>query len=124
MSTPAPIRIATRASALALWQANHVAGLLRAVVPERGVEIVHVTTTGDANQTSALSALGGFGLFTREVQRAVLDGRGDLAVHSLKDLPTESAEGLALACVPEREETSDALVVPRGNDTIRTLADL
>lgn len=124
MTSSAPIRIATRASALALWQANYVAGRIRSVAPERVVEIVHVTTSGDANQTAALSALGGFGLFTREVQNALRDGRGDLAVHSLKDLPTEQAEGLSLAAVPEREETADALVLARDNHSVHTLDDL
>jgi len=124
MSTSAPIRIATRASALALWQANYVAGLLKTAAPQRPVEIVHITTTGDANQTGALSALGGFGLFTREVQNALRDGRGDLAVHSLKDLPTELTAGLSLAAVPEREETADALVLPRGNTAVKSLEEL
>lgn len=114
MSTPAPrtIHVATRASRLALWQAEHVAGLLRAAAPAATVELVHVTTAGDRDQTGALRSFGGIGVFTREVQRAVLDGRADLAVHSLKDLPTESALGLVLAAVPERETTSDAVVLP------------
>jgi hydroxymethylbilane synthase len=106
-----PIRIATRASRLALWQAEHVAGLLRACAPHATVEVVHVTTVGDRDQTVQLSSFGGVGVFTREVQKAVLDGRADIAVHSLKDLPTESAAGLVLAAVPEREETPDALVL-------------
>jgi hydroxymethylbilane synthase len=109
-----PIRIATRASRLALWQANHVAGLLRASAPHLAVEVVHVTTTGDRDQTGRLSEFGGLGVFTREVQKAVLEGHADLAVHSLKDLPTESAAGLVLAAVPARERTADALVLPAG----------
>ncbi len=109
---PQPIRIATRASRLALWQAEHVAGLLRACTPQPDVEIVHVTTAGDQNQAQNLVSFGGVGVFTREVQKAVLDRRADVAVHSLKDLPTDSAAGLALAAVPEREETADALVLP------------
>lgn len=106
------VRIATRASRLALWQAEHIAALLRAAAPETPVELVHVSTSGDRDQIGALRSFGGVGVFTREVQRAVLDGRADLAVHSLKDLPTESAAGLVLAAVPERETTSDALVLP------------
>ncbi len=109
-----PVRIATRASRLALWQANHVAGLVRRVAPHLAVEVVHVTTTGDRDQTGRLSAFGGLGVFTREVQKAVLDGHADLAVHSLKDLPTEPAAGLVLAAVPAREDTADALVLPAG----------
>jgi hydroxymethylbilane synthase len=118
-----PIRIATRSSALALWQANHVAGLLRQAEPGREVELVHVSTLGDQNQVNALASFGGMGVFTREVQKAVLDGRADLAVHSLKDLPTELSPGLILAAVPEREETDDALVVG-GDRSIQILADL
>ena len=109
---PRPIRIATRASRLAVWQAEHVAQLLRAAAPDVPVELLHVTTVGDRDQTARLSAFGGLGVFTREVQKAVLDGTADIAVHSLKDLPTESAIGLVLAAVPAREETADALVLP------------
>jgi hydroxymethylbilane synthase len=87
---------------------------LRAAAPHLAVEIVHVTTTGDRDQTGRLSAFGGLGVFTREVQKAVLDGHADLAVHSLKDLPTEAAAGLVLAAVPAREETADSLVLPAG----------
>ena len=91
-------------------------------------ELVHVSTIGDRDQREPLSAFGGVGVFTREVQRAVLDGRADLAVHSLKDLPTEPAEGLRLAAVPEREARFDALVLPAGvgfgGDPVVTLASL
>lgn len=110
------IRIATRASNLALWQANHVADLQRAAVPHITVEIVHVTTTGDTDQIEPLRSFGGMGVFTREVQKAVLDGRADIAVHSLKDLPTETAVGLSLAAVPERADTADALVLPKASN--------
>lgn len=111
-STPQPVRIATRRSNLALWQAEHVAGLLRAARPNIHVELVHVVTEGDRDQQTPLASLGGTGVFTREVQRAVLDGRADLAVHSLKDLPTASAEGLTLAGVPARASAVDLLVLP------------
>lgn len=117
-AAPRTVRIATRASRLALWQAEHVASLLKLAAPEVVVEIVHVTTSGDQDQTGALSSFGGLGVFTREVQRAVLDGQADLAVHSLKDLPTESAAGLCLAAVPHREETADALVLPTGSPSL------
>ena len=123
--TAAPLRIATRASGLALWQANHVADLLRAAAPNHGVELVHVTTTGDRDQTGPLSQIGTLGVFTREVQAAVLDGRADIAVHSLKDLPTEPVEGLVLAAVPERAVVFDALVLPaahRGPVSLAALA--
>jgi hydroxymethylbilane synthase len=106
------IRIATRSSQLALWQANHVAQLLRGVSPDRIVELVHVSTAGDRNQSEPLHKLGSFGLFTREVQKYVQDGRADLAVHSLKDLPTDAEHGLTLAAVPERGSMFDVLVLP------------
>jgi hydroxymethylbilane synthase len=75
---------------------------------------VHVSTLGDRDRSESIAAFGGIGVFTREVQRAVLDGRADLAVHSLKDLPTESADGLTLAAVPVRAPRLDALVLPAG----------
>jgi hydroxymethylbilane synthase len=108
------LRIATRHSALALWQARHVQHLLTAAHPKLDVHLVEVTTTGDRVVSQPLRDFGGQGAFTREVQTAVLDGRADLAVHSLKDLPTEPAPGLALAAVPAREVTDDALVLPLG----------
>jgi hydroxymethylbilane synthase len=106
------LRIATRASQLALWQANFVAGRLKLLDPDQGVELVHVTTTGDRVRDASLSALGGVGVFTREIQQALLDDRADLAVHSLKDLPTVVTEGLSLTAVPERASPYDALVLP------------
>jgi hydroxymethylbilane synthase len=99
------IRIATRASALARWQAERVGALLG-----RDVEYVLVSTTGDRDQTSELHAIGGLGVFTKEVQQAVLDGRADVAVHSAKDLPTATPPGLELATIPERADPRDALV--------------
>jgi hydroxymethylbilane synthase len=99
------IRVATRASALARWQAQRVGGRLG-----RDVEYVLVTTTGDRDQTSELHAIGGQGVFTKEVQQAVIDGRADIAVHSAKDLPTATPPGLVLASVPERADPRDALV--------------
>lgn len=116
------IRIASRASQLALWQAHYVADRLRAADPEIVVEILEVSTTGDRDRFSALSQMGGQGVFTREVQAALLDGRADLAVHSLKDLPTLPTAGLTLAGVPERAPRFDALVLPQGR--VGTLADL
>lgn len=107
------IRIATRASQLAQWQANHVASLLTAAFPGMAVEMVHVSTTGDRVQSKALSSIG-VGVFTREVQAAVLDRRADIAVHSLKDLPTESTPELILTAVPQREVRWDAFVLPAG----------
>jgi len=110
--TVRPIRIATRSSRLALWQAEYVASLLAAAVPEVPVEIIHVSTLGDRDLSAPLSSLGVFGVFTREVQRVVLDGKADLAVHSLKDLPTDHVEGLCLGAVPVRGPVFDTLVMP------------
>lgn len=107
-----PLRIATRASRLALWQARHVAGLLEQACPQRGVELVEVSTSGDRDRNQSLQQLGGAGVFTKEIQRAVLECRADVAVHSLKDLPTERAEGLILAAVPARAAANDVLVLP------------
>src|SRR5581483_9380523 len=101
----AGLRIATRGSRLALWQAERVAGLLGA-----DAELVIVSTTGDQRADVPIWTIGGTGVFVKEVQQAVLDGRADLAVHSAKDLPSETAAGLRLAAVPERADPRDALV--------------
>ncbi len=111
------LRAATRGSALARWQTDAVAALLRAVDPTVEVEVVVVETQGDRRLDVPIWELGGKGVFAKEVQAAVLDGRADLAVHSAKDLPSGTVPGLALACVPERADPRDALV---GS----TLADL
>jgi hydroxymethylbilane synthase len=105
--SPSTLRIGTRKSPLATWQAEHVASLLRSY--GFSVELVPITTSGDVLQGS-LTQSGGVGLFTKEIQRALLDNRCDIAVHSLKDLPTEPVDGLCLAAVPEREDPSDCLV--------------
>jgi hydroxymethylbilane synthase len=99
------IRIATRASTLARWQAERVGAALGGAV-----EYVLVTTTGDRDQHSDLHAIGGQGVFTKEVQTAVLAGQADVAVHSAKDLPAITPPGLVLAAVPERADVRDALV--------------
>jgi hydroxymethylbilane synthase len=104
------LRIATRASDLARWQADHVAGLLQGAHEGLRVEIVPVSTEGDERTDVPLSEIGGKGVFVKEVQRAVLSGDADLAVHSAKDLPAITPNGLTLAAVPERGEVRDALV--------------
>ena len=118
------IRIATRKSALALWQAHYLANRLRSLPAAPEVELVPIVTTGDSNQSDALRQFGGTGVFTREVQIAVLDQRADIAVHSLKDLPTQSADGLVLAAVPEREQRCDTLLLPLNVDAVQTLDDI
>jgi hydroxymethylbilane synthase len=102
------LRLGTRASALARWQANWVAAQLIS----RGVEValVPITTRGDAQPHDTIAGVGSPGVFTKELQRALLDEQVDLAVHSLKDLPTDEVAGLCLAAVPERESPYDALV--------------
>ncbi|MFL6207127.1 MAG: hydroxymethylbilane synthase [Acidimicrobiales bacterium] len=104
------IRAATRGSPLARWQAEHVAGLLRGVDPAVEVELVVVDTQADRQLDVPIHELGGKGVFAKEVQAAVLEGRADLAVHSAKDLPAITLPGLALAAVPERGDPRDALV--------------
>jgi hydroxymethylbilane synthase len=108
-----PLRLGTRGSPLALWQANHVADRLRPIADPRPVELVLIETHGDRDQSTALAAMGGFGVFTRAIQQALLDGRADVAVHSLKDLPTIPTDGLALAAVPPRGPAGDAFVSHR-----------
>lgn len=106
--TDRTLRIATRGSDLARWQAHSVASLLG----DR-VELVVVETTGDRLATASIASLGGKGVFVKEVQSAVLDGRADIAVHSAKDLPSQTFAGLTLAAVPERGDARDALVGAR-----------
>ncbi|HIG26121.1 MAG: hydroxymethylbilane synthase [Acidimicrobiales bacterium] len=110
------LRAATRGSALALWQTNRVAELLAHTNPEVQIETVVVETTGDQNQTTPLHQMGGQGVFVKEVQAAVLDGRADFAVHSAKDLPAAATPGLVLAAIPERADPRDVLVGARWAD--------
>lgn len=117
-SSPSSIVIATRESQLALWQAEHVQALLRG----RGhqVELLGMTTKGDQILDRALSKVGGKGLFVKELEVALEEGRADMAVHSLKDVPMELPEGFVLACVMTREDPRDAFVSNR----YATLQDL
>jgi len=101
------IRLGTRQSALALWQADYVSTALRSLGHE--IQLVKIITSGDVS-TTPLGESGGQGVFTKEIQRALLDDRCDLAVHSLKDLPTEVIPELSLVAVPPREDTSDCLL--------------
>jgi hydroxymethylbilane synthase len=123
------LRVATRGSRLARWQADHVVSLLG-----RPAELVIVSTEGDRRPDVELHAIGGQGVFVKDVQRAVLEGRADLAVHSAKDLPSQSADGLVIAAVPARADARDALVGSRladvpeggsiGSDSVRRRAQL
>src|SRR5580692_12714967 len=102
------LRIGSRGSQLALWQANHISALLRARGHEVEIEIIH--TTGDKITDVALAMVGTKGMFTKEIEEALADGRIDLAVHSLKDLPTELDARFTLAAIPPRVDARDAFV--------------
>ncbi|MFZ5503682.1 MAG: hydroxymethylbilane synthase [Pseudomonadota bacterium] len=109
---PAPARlvIASRESALAMWQAEHIRDRLRALYPQTQVSILGMTTQGDQILEVTLSKIGGKGLFVKELETALEDGRADLAVHSLKDVPMNMPDGFVLAAVGEREDPHDAFV--------------
>jgi hydroxymethylbilane synthase len=109
-----PLRIGTRASRLALWQAEHVAALISADGDAPPVELEHISTAGDAQSEIPLWQAGGRAFFTREIDRALLEGRVDVAVHSLKDLPTELDAGLAIAAALKRADPRDALLSASG----------
>jgi len=102
----ARLRIGSRGSQLALWQANHISALLRARGHEVEIEIIH--TTGDKITDVALAKVGTKGMFTKEIEEALAVGRVDLAVHSLKDLPTELPKGFEIAAITERQDPRDA----------------
>ena len=108
--TDSTLRIATRKSPLALWQANHVRDALMARHPELDVELLTMTTQGDKILDTPLAKVGGKGLFVKELEVGMLEGRADLAVHSMKDVPVEFPEGLGLAAVLPREDPRDALI--------------
>jgi hydroxymethylbilane synthase len=104
------LRIGTRKSPLALWQAEHIKDLLERRHPGLAVELVKIMTKGDKILDVSLSQVGGKGLFVKEIEEALLDGRIDLAVHSMKDVPTDLEQGLILAATTEREDPRDAVI--------------
>ncbi|HEX5635218.1 MAG TPA: hydroxymethylbilane synthase, partial [Gemmatimonadales bacterium] len=108
------VRIATRQSPLALWQARHVASLLTQLHPGLECTLVEMSTAGDRFLSAPLSTVGGKGLFVKEIEQSLLDGRADLAVHSLKDMTSVLPAGLLLAAVPKREDPRDAFCSPAG----------
>lgn len=114
------IRIGTRKSPLALAQAEEVARRLQAHWPEQEVELVKITTSGDRFLDRPLADIGGKGLFTKEIEEALLDGSIDIAVHSMKDMPTALPDGLTIGCMLEREDVRDMLII----DGARSLAEL
>lgn len=107
---PSRLVIASRESALAMWQAEHIRDRLRALYPQTSVEILGMTTQGDQILDVTLSKIGGKGLFVKELETALEDGRADLAVHSLKDVPMNMPEGFVLAAIGEREDPHDAFI--------------
>ncbi|CAM3476730.1 hydroxymethylbilane synthase [Parendozoicomonas haliclonae] len=114
------LRIATRQSALALWQAEHVKARLEALYPDLTVELVKMVSRGDVLLDSPLAKIGGKGLFVKELEHALLEGRADIAVHSMKDVPMHFPEGLGLPVICEREDPRDAFV----SNTYGSLDDL
>jgi len=119
-SVPARLIIASRDSRLALWQAGHIQARLATLYPDRRVEILPMTTRGDQIVDRSLAQIGGKGLFVKELETAMQQGRAQLAVHSLKDVPMDLPEGFALAAITARENPCDALVANR----YERLADL
>jgi hydroxymethylbilane synthase len=119
-NVPERLVIATRESQLALWQAEHIRDRLMALYPGMQVELLGMTTQGDQILDSPLSKVGGKGLFVKELEQAMAEGRAHLAVHSLKDVPMDLPEGFMLAAVTEREDPRDALV----SNTYASLAEM
>lgn len=117
------IRIGTRQSKLALWQTEHVKSELMRHHPGIEVEVIHINTKGDKILDVALSKIGDKGLFTKELETALLEGQVDLAVHSLKDLETNMPKGLALAAVSKRHDVNDALIARKKGTTIDSLPE-
>jgi hydroxymethylbilane synthase len=120
MIHPSTVVIGSRGSALARWQADHVAALLGAAYPNLQIEIAIISTRGDRVLDTPLPLIGGKGLFTAELEHALRGGEIDLAVHSLKDLPTDDPPGLTVGAIPERASVHDALV-SRGGHTLDSL---
>ena len=112
-SIPSKIVIATRESALALWQANFIRDRLAELYPQTEFSISGMTTRGDQILDKSLSKIGGKGLFIKELEQALEEGRADIAVHSMKDVPMDLPPGFALAAIAEREDPRDAFVSGR-----------
>jgi len=108
-----PLRIATRRSKLAMWQAEHVAELLRSAHPRLPVELLPMSTQGDRVLDRALAEVGGKGLFVKELEVAMQDGRADIAVHSMKDVPSELPQGFCISAVLPRANPLDAFISRR-----------
>ncbi len=118
------LTIATRKSPLALWQAYHVRDRLQAHFPELIIELMEMTTQGDERLDVSLTKIGGKGVFVKELETALYDGRADLAVHSLKDVPMELPDGMDLCCLTARETPTDAVVHRAGTQAWDGFADI
>ena len=114
------IRIATRESKLAMWQAHYVKSALQAAHPQIDVEIIGMTTEGDRNKVSPLSQIGGKGVFVKELEVALLENRADIAVHSMKDMPTIMTAGLKVAAWLQRGDAREVLISNQ-NQTLASL---
>jgi hydroxymethylbilane synthase len=110
MTTPTTLKLGTRGSPLAMWQANHVCNALQQRWPDLRILLVEINTTGDINQTQPLPAIGTDGIFTKEIEKSLLDYHIDVAVHSLKDLPTHLPPGLTVGAIMKRTHGGDVLV--------------
>src|SRR3990167_6264073 len=115
-----PLRIATRKSALALWQTNYVKHLLQQHYPEWSIVLIEIITTGDKIQDRPLADIGGKGLFIKALEQALLAAQADIAVHSMKDVPAGLEPGFTIAAITERANPLDALISPK----FKTIADL
>lgn len=116
-----PLKIASRASKLALVQSNYICNLLKNLSSNIEISIVEISTKGDRDKSDFLYKTDSMGFFTSEVENALLDGRADLAVHSLKDLPTACTEGLVIAAIPKRESVADALIASSQASSVAAL---
>lgn len=116
-----PLKIASRASKLALVQSNYIWSLLKNLSGDIDISIVEISTKGDRDKSDFLYNTDSMGFFTSEVENAILDGRADIAVHSLKDLPTACTEGLVVAAIPKRESVADALIASSQASSIAAL---
>ena len=116
-----PLKIASRASKLALVQSNYICNLLQILGGNIDISIVEISTKGDRDKSDFIYKTDSMGFFTSEVENALLDGRADLAVHSLKDLPTACTEGLVVAAIPKRESVADALIASSQASSIAAL---
>lgn len=117
------IRIATRASKLATTQSGHVADMIKSVCPDADISFVEVSTKGDRDKTDFLHKVDSVGFFTSEVENALLANQADIAVHSLKDLPTAITAGLTIAAIPQREQVCDVMVASKNISSIDDLPE-